>query len=145
MARQCLLDAPMSSVHARIATTSWSLPVPKRPPSRPKDLRRAVLDVSLALVEEGGVGALSMREVARRARVTHGAPFHYFPDRAAILADLAEEGFSLLTSEMTLGMKDQPEGSVARFEACGLSYFRFETGHPAYMRIMFRPELAKLD
>jgi AcrR family transcriptional regulator len=101
-----------------------------------------VLDASLALVEEGGVGALSMREVARRARVTHGAPYHHFADRAAILADLAEEGFSLLTREMSAAMTEQPAGSIARFEACGLAYFRFATGHPAYMRIMFRPELA---
>jgi AcrR family transcriptional regulator len=101
-----------------------------------------VLDASLALVEEGGVGALSMREVARRARVTHGAPYHHFADRAAILADLAEEGFALLTREMTAATAEQPVGSIARFQACGLAYFRFATAHAAYMRIMFRPELA---
>jgi AcrR family transcriptional regulator len=117
--------------------------VPKRPPPRPPDLRRAVLDASLALVEEGGVGALSMREVARRANVTHGAPYHHFADRAAILADLAAEGFALLSQEMTAGMKKEPPGTLARFEACGLAYFRFAVRHPAYMRIMFRPELAK--
>lgn len=133
----------MSSGHDQIATAVVvRSPVPKRPPPRPKDLRRAVLDASLALVEEGGVGALSMREVARRARVTHGAPYHHFADRAAILADLAEEGFVLLTREMMAAMTEEPAGSIARFQACGLAYFRFATGHPAYMRIMFRPELA---
>jgi AcrR family transcriptional regulator len=106
------------------------------------DLRRAVLDASLALVEEGGVGALSMREVARRARVTHGAPYHHFTDRAAILAALAEEGFVLLTREMTAAMKGEEPGTIARFEACGRAYFRFAIRHPAYMRLMFRPELA---
>lgn len=53
------------------------------------DLRRAVLDASVVLIEEGGIGALSMREVARRAGVTHGAPYHYFPDRSSILAEIA--------------------------------------------------------
>ncbi len=116
--------------------------MPKKRPSRPTDLRRAVLDASLALVEEGGVGALSMREVARRANVTHGAPYHHFADRAAIVAGLAEEGFELLTREMTTAMKREPAGTIARFESCGRAYVRFAVRHPAYMRIMFRPELA---
>jgi AcrR family transcriptional regulator len=111
-------------------------------PKRPKDLRRAILDASLALAAEGGVGALSMREVARRAHVTHGAPYHHFQDRGAILAALAEEGFALLTKEMLAAMKDEDRGSVARFEACGRGYFRFALRHPAHMKLMFRPELA---
>jgi AcrR family transcriptional regulator len=115
----------------------------RKSPAPPVDLRRAVLDASLVLVEEGGVGALSMREVARRAKVTHGAPYHHFPDRASILAGLAEEGFALLRREMTAAMKKEVAGSIARFEACGLAYFRFATRHRAYMTIMFRPELAR--
>ncbi|HEX4381592.1 MAG TPA: TetR/AcrR family transcriptional regulator [Myxococcales bacterium] len=111
-------------------------------PKRPADLRRAILDASLALASEGGVGALSMREVARRAHVTHGAPYHHFKDRSAILAALAAEGFALLTKEMLSAMKDEDRGSVARFEACGRGYFRFALRHPAHMKLMFRPELA---
>ncbi len=114
----------------------------KRAQPRPADLRRAVLDASLALIEEGGVGALSMREVARRARVTHSAPYHHFADRAAIIAGLAEEGFALLTTEMVAAIKKEPPGTIARFESCGRAYFRFSTRHPAYFRLMFRPELA---
>jgi AcrR family transcriptional regulator len=116
--------------------------MPKKP-SRPRDVRRAVLDASLRLVDKGGVGALSMREVARRARVTHGAPYHYFPDRAAILAALAEEGFELLAKETVVATQEFPQGRIERFEACGLAYFRFALKHPAYMRIMFRPELVE--
>jgi AcrR family transcriptional regulator len=119
--------------------------MPKRPPPRPADLKRAVLDASLALVEEGGIAALSMREVARRANVTHGAPYHHFADRAAIVAGLAEEGFELLTREMRTAMEKKPAGSIERFEALGQAYVRFAVRHPAYMRIMFRPELAGPD
>jgi AcrR family transcriptional regulator len=102
-----------------------------------------VLDASLGLLEEGGVGALSMREVARRARVTHGAPYHHFSDRAAILAALAEEGFRLLVLEMTSAMAPIPRGDLARLEACAHGYFHFAMKQRAYMRIMFRPELAE--
>jgi AcrR family transcriptional regulator len=111
-------------------------------PGRPADLRRAILDASLALIDEGGLNALSLREAARRAKVTHGAPYHHFADRSAILAALAEEGFALLTREMNSAMKKEPRGSVARFEACGRGYFRFALRHPAHMKMMFRPELA---
>ena len=45
------------------------------------------------LVEESDVAALTLREVARRAGVTHAAPYHHFPNKAALLAVLAEEGY----------------------------------------------------
>ena len=60
---------------------------------KPTDLRQKVLEASLALIEEGGLDRLSMREVARKAGVSHQAPYHYFDDREAILAALAGEGF----------------------------------------------------
>src|SRR5687767_14780705 len=106
-----------------------------------KDLRRAVLDASVALVEEGGIGALSMREVARRAGVTHGAPYHHFPDRAAILAAIAEEGFVLLDGQMRRALAATAATGLARFEACGRGYFAFAVAHPAHFKVMFRPEL----
>ena len=54
------------------------------------DVRTSILEASIALMNEGGLGSLSMREVARRAGVSHQAPYHYFTDREAILAELAE-------------------------------------------------------
>jgi len=116
------------------------MPTPK--PPRPTDLRRAILDASLALLEEGGVAALSLREVARRANVTHGAPYHHFIDRSAILAAIAEEGFSILAQGMRELMEAEAVGSIARFEAAGRAYVRFALEHRAHMRVMFRPELA---
>lgn len=106
------------------------------------DLRRAVLDASLALVDEEGVGALSMREVARRAGVSHGAPYHHFPDRAAILAAIAADGFELLGREL-LAARDGAGGAPdAQFRACGVAYFDFALRHPSHFRVMFRPELS---
>ncbi|MCR6645128.1 MAG: TetR/AcrR family transcriptional regulator [Terricaulis sp.] len=57
------------------------------------DLRRRVLDASLALIDSAGLEAFSMREVARRAGVSHQAPYHYFADREAIMAAIVAEGF----------------------------------------------------
>jgi AcrR family transcriptional regulator len=60
------------------------------------DLRKEVLKASLALIEEGGLDRLSMREAARKAGVSHQAPYHHFADRESILATIAGEGFSKL-------------------------------------------------
>jgi AcrR family transcriptional regulator len=105
------------------------------------DLRRALLDASLALIEEAGIGALSLREVAREAGVSHNAPYHHFPDRGSLLAAIAEEGFAALARGMAEA-RDAAPHARAGLEACGMAYVRFALGSPAYFRVMFRPELA---
>src|SRR5579863_8499862 len=101
------------------------------------DLRREILNASLALISEKGVGALSMRQVASRAGVTHGAPYHHFADRAAILAALAEEGFLILAEALRSALGDiPPSNHRGRFEAIGLTYFGFAVTHPAHFQLM---------
>ena len=60
------------------------------------DLRQQILDASVALIEAEGLGALSLREVARRAGVSHQAPYHYFADRAAIAIPAGHRGPAFL-------------------------------------------------
>ena len=106
----------------------------------PPTLRQRILDTSRALLESEGLAALSLREVARRAGVTHQAPYHHFGDREAILAELVAEGFDELARRLA-GANDG-QGTrrtilVAAFEA----YVGFALDHPGVFRIMFRPEL----
>ena len=108
------------------------------------DLRPALLQASLALIEEGGIGALSLREVARKAGVSHNAPYHHFKDRGSLLAALAEDGFGTLAREMAAARAAAPD-SQARLEACGQAYVRFALRSPARFRLMFRPELTGPD
>lgn len=107
------------------------------------DLRRALLDAALALVEEDGLAALSLREVAKRAGVTHAAPYHHFADRAAVMAAIAHEGHELLRDRMdgcVAALGDEASADQ-RLAACGRGYLRFALEHPAHFRVMFRPEL----
>ncbi|MBX3189658.1 MAG: TetR/AcrR family transcriptional regulator [Labilithrix sp.] len=109
--------------------------------SRPtRDLRRAILDRSLELVDKKGLDALSMREVARRLGVTHGAPYYHFKDRSSIVAALVEEGLAILAGMLEAAAREH-EDPRAAFEACGRRYVAFAIAHPAYFRVMFRPEL----
>lgn len=57
------------------------------------DLRNAMRKSAHAILEEGGLSALSLRAVARRAGVSHAAPYRHFPNHEALLADLAADGF----------------------------------------------------
>lgn len=104
------------------------------------DLRHALLQASLALIDESGIGALSLREVARKAGVSHNAPYHHFKDRGSLLAALVEDGFAALAQEMADARAAAPDARV-RLEACGQAYIRFALKSPARFKLMFRPEL----
>src|SRR5262245_44055247 len=112
---------------------------------KPTDLRQKVLDASLALIEEGGLDRLSMREVARKAGVSHQAPYHYFSDREAILAALAGEGFSRLGHSLKRAADQGASAPVKAVEAMGRAYVEFALHNPAYFQAMFRADAVPLD
>jgi AcrR family transcriptional regulator len=126
-----------------------ALPVPSAKaaaaePGAPHDTRLRVLEAAEALIRTEGLEALSFREVARRAGVSHQAPYHYFPDKEAILAALAGEGFALLAARLHEARKAEAT-PAARLEAIGRAYVSLALERPAHFKLMFRPELVKLD
>src|SRR5262245_17179069 len=125
----------MSGPHMNVKTTASATK---------EDVRADILNASLALMNEGGLGALSMREVARRAGVSHQAPYHYFADREAILAELAGDGFAQLYDYMVSALgfaKDK----VGRYRAIGEAYVRFALNNPELFKLMFRCEMCDLS
>ena len=72
---------------------------PRSRPYHHGDLRRALLDAALEMVAEHGPAALSLREVARRAGVSHAAPTHHFRNKAGLLTAIAADGYRLFESE----------------------------------------------
>lgn len=105
-------------------------------------LRDALLAACLRLIETEGIGAVSLRRVAREAGVSSGAPYHHFADRAALLAALSTEGFRLLAADLTAARYAAPT-PVAALTALGEAYIRFAIQRPGYFRLMFRPELSQ--
>jgi AcrR family transcriptional regulator len=107
------------------------------------DLRRTLLRAARELLVERGVTGFSLREVARRAGVSPRAPYHHFPDRIALLAEVAREGFSSLTSLMAAEMAiADPE---ERLRALGAAYLRFAVENPADFQTMHCDELCSLE
>lgn len=110
----------------------------------PDNLRRALLDASLGLITAEGLEKFSMREVARRAGVSHQAPYHHFLDREAILAALVAEGFELLRQHSLAALVGLDD-AAARLTALGQAYVAFALDKPAHFKLMFRSELVRED
>lgn len=102
--------------------------------------RRKVLDAAIDLIVSDGPDAISMREVARRANVSHQAPYHHFTDRAGIFAAIAAEGFDILAARMREVIADDPNPARRCFEAYVMVALEF----PAHFRVMFRADLCQL-
>ena len=96
------------------------------------DLRPALLRAASRLLEKEGPAALSLRDLARRAGVSHNAPYRHFPDREALLAALAADGFRRLGEALA---------GASRREM-GEAYVRFALEHPQLFRLMFGGHLS---
>ena len=108
----------------------------------PADLKHRILEAAAELLRTGGVGALSMREVARRAGVTHQAPYHHFEDRESILAELVTGGFGMLADRLArVNDAAARRGLLCTLADSGRAYVGFALEQPGRFRIMFRPEL----
>jgi AcrR family transcriptional regulator len=104
------------------------------------DLRRALLDTALDAVAEHGPAAVSLRDVARRAGVSHAAPTHHFRDKTGLLTALAAEGWSLLADALRDAAAED-----RGFAELGVAYVVFATSHPAHFAVMRAPGLARPD
>ncbi|TQF16665.1 TetR/AcrR family transcriptional regulator [Myxococcus llanfairpwllgwyngyllgogerychwyrndrobwllllantysiliogogogochensis] len=105
------------------------------------DLRQALVDATLKLIATEDVGAVSLREVARRAGVTAAAPYHHFRDKDALLAAVAEEGYRALNQRMDESLSSiRAPRTDNQLRALARCYVRFAVEHPAHYRVMFRQE-----
>jgi AcrR family transcriptional regulator len=102
------------------------------------DLRRALLDAAETLMAEG-TDDPSLRAVARRAGVSHAAPYKHFADRKALRAGVAARGFDDLRQRMRAAAEGDPDHAL---RAVGRAYVAFALDRPALYRLMFGPEFA---
>ena len=105
--------------------------------SKSESLRRTVLDAAVAISAASGPDAISMREVARKAGVSHQAPYHHSIDRSGIFAAICEEGFRQL-SESLLAPRPSIDSNMCE------SYVHFALQNPGHFRVMMRNDLCQL-
>jgi len=103
------------------------------------DLPAALLDAVDEAVRSRGASALSLRDVARRAGVSHAAPAHHFGNKSGLLTAYATQGYRGLAesvlAEIAAGAPVDAPGTLA---AIGRGYVRFAVAQPAQFDVMFR-------
>jgi AcrR family transcriptional regulator len=119
------------------------MPAARKPrPPAPKpyhhgDLRHALIDAALRLAEEGGPDQISMREAARRAGVSPGAPFRHFETRDALMTAVAVEAQRRFRGEIERALATIPATNpLGRLRGFGLAYLRWAMRNPAHFEII---------
>ncbi|MCC7253195.1 TetR/AcrR family transcriptional regulator [Hyphomicrobium sp.] len=107
------------------------------------DLRRAVIETALAMLHEEEGWQFTLREVARRAGVSHAAPYKHFPDKAALLAELALIGFDRLRETLLAALPASAASLRETFLPVARAYVAFGEANPALYRLMFGADAGK--
>jgi AcrR family transcriptional regulator len=105
-------------------------------------LGEALLHAAIQLIAEVGPAGFTLREVARRAGVSHNAPYRHFADREELLAAVAAQGFRELDEAMLSAVRHQ-RTSVARLKRAGLAYVEFALRRPEHFAVMFDAAVSK--
>jgi AcrR family transcriptional regulator len=105
------------------------------------DLRTRLVQVGVDLLTRDGPHALSLREIARQAGVSHGAPRRYFPTHQALLAAIARQGYQQLGAQIAAAIGDDREPARSRVLGLGRAYLDFAHANCGMFELMFRHDL----
>ncbi|MEY4966072.1 MAG: hypothetical protein RL274_1655 [Pseudomonadota bacterium] len=108
------------------------------------DLRNGLLEAARTILEEESLAALTLRAVARKAGVSHAAPYRHFPNHEALLVELSVEGFEELRRAIAEAAK-APGPESDKIAHIGAAYMRFVAQRPALARLMFGGQLPNRD
>jgi AcrR family transcriptional regulator len=109
-------------------------------------LREALIKATLGLLEEGGPEQVTVREAAKRAGVSSGAPFRHFPTRTALLTAVAEEAMGRFRSEIDAALEQAAaDDPLARFRAIGSAYLTWALRNPTHFRVISDRSLIDLE
>ena len=110
---------------------------PSRRPYHHGDLRNTLLLAGAELLAREGVQGVDLRKLARQAGVSHAAPYRHFPDKQALLAALAEEGFDELVRRVATAVEDAGDDVAGQLDAAGYAYVLFAQERPEHLQLMF--------
>lgn len=102
-------------------------------------LKDQIVTETIKILGLGGLESLSLREVAKRLNVTHQAPYHYFPDKGALLLEVKKKGFHDLSQKMKAAITQVGAPPFQQLKMIGEAYFDFCLQNPGLFRAMFAP------
>lgn len=120
--------------------------IPTQDPASPDQtgLPAQLCDAAAEVIIDKGLGAFSLREVARRAGVSHAAPGYHFGDLRGLLTALATQGLRVLHDEMSAAAAVETD-PAERLTAIGRAYVRVALSHPAHCQVIWREDLLHPD
>lgn len=101
------------------------------------DLRVALIEAALEIIDQDGPQGLTIRKVAQRAGVSHAAPYRHFAGKDDLVLAVVERGFELLNEEMAEARARAGGDLLAQFASSGEAYLTFAMNNPTYYRVMF--------
>lgn len=101
------------------------------------DLKKALLEASLRILKEEGYKALSLRKAASYAGVSQSAPYRHYEDLESLYADIAEEGFRMLSERQKKLQAKYRKKPLLLFRESGVCYVEFALEFPDLFRIMY--------
>lgn len=105
------------------------------------DLKRVIIETAQDMLSEEKGWQFTLREVARRAEVSHAAPYKHFPDKGALLAELATLGFDQLRRAVNDALRPKARSARAEFISAAKAYIQFGTSNPSLYRLMFSADV----
>ena len=118
--------------------------MPRSKPYHHGNLRESLLEAAVHLIAEVGPSGFNLREVARRAGVSHNAPYRHFRDKAQLMATVAAEGFRELNAAMVEGALTEST-PVGKLKRAGYAYVAFALRRPEHFAAMFDTTDSALD
>jgi AcrR family transcriptional regulator len=101
------------------------------------NLRAALIETGLQLIEEKGVRALTLREIGARVGVSRMAPYRHFANKSELLGAISEAGFAQFADALEAARHGARKAFAPRLTAMALTYVRFAAEHPAHYEVMF--------
>src|SRR5215831_1055457 len=140
----CIFSAPPRKMMLPMSTPGYNArrEMRRAKPYHHGNLREALLGAAIRLIAEVGPTAFTLREVARRAGVSHNAPYRHFRDREDLLAAVAAQGFRELTRAMIEAAAGKSD-ALERLKCAGLGYVTFALRRPEHFTVMFDAPVSK--
>jgi AcrR family transcriptional regulator len=110
--------------------------MPRTKPYHHGNLKESLLEAAVQLIAEVGPAGFNLREVARRAGVSHNAPYRHFRDKEELLAEVAAQGFKELNEAMQEGAASEST-PIGKLKRSGYAYVAFALHRPDHFAAMF--------
>ncbi|MFT6093002.1 MAG: AcrR family transcriptional regulator [Pseudohongiellaceae bacterium] len=105
------------------------------------DLKRALIDVAVTLLDQHGVTGVTIRAVAREAGVSHSAPVNHYKDRRALLTAIAQDQFEIILKDIEFSLLEAPNNQKDRIEVFANTMIEFGFRYPHRYQLLWRGDL----